>query len=144
MVRGGSAAPNLLYKKDFSMEITGKLLEKLPQQTGQGRNGTWVKQEFILETPGQYPKKVCVALWGDKAKEIDSISIGETIKASINVESREYNGKWYTDVKAWRIEKEGAASPSHVAEAPPAMPGLDDLSTEVPPADDSETGDLPF
>lgn len=126
------------------MEISGKLIEKLPQQTGQGRNGAWVKQEFIIETPDQYPKKVCIALWGEKAKEIDSISIGENIKASINVESREFNGKWYTDVKAWRIEKEGASGSTSMGQVPPSMPGLDDLSMEIPPADDSATDDLPF
>ncbi|MDY0201495.1 MAG: DUF3127 domain-containing protein [Tenuifilaceae bacterium] len=126
------------------MEISGKLIEKLPQQTGQGRNGVWVKQEFIIETADQYPKKVCIALWGEKAKEIDSISIGENIKASINVESREFNGKWYTDVKAWRLEKEGASGATSMGQVPPSMPGIDDLPMEIPPADDSATDDLPF
>jgi hypothetical protein len=143
MVRGDSVAPSLFIKTNFSMEISGKLIEKLPQQTGQGRNGTWVKQEFIVETPGQYPRKVCIALWGDKAKDIDAIAIGENIKVSVNVESREYNGRWYTDVKAWRIEKEGASGSAPRGQAPPAMPGLDDLSPEIPPADDS-VDDLPF
>ena len=125
------------------MEISGKLIEKLAQQTGQGKNGVWVKQDFIIETEDQYPKKVCIALWGEKAKEIDSIAIGESIKASINVESREFNGKWYTDVKAWRLEKIGATGPASMDGAPPAMPGLDDLSMDIPPVDDS-TDDLPF
>ncbi|MDD3567637.1 MAG: DUF3127 domain-containing protein [Bacteroidales bacterium] len=125
------------------MEISGKLVEKLPQQTGQGRNGQWVKQEFILETQEQYPRKVCIALWGDKAREIDSIAIGESLKASINVESREFNGKWYTDVKAWRIEKLGAAGQSG-ADAPPTMPSLDELPPDIPQLDDDAANDLPF
>jgi len=125
------------------MEISGKLVEKLPQQTGQGRNGQWVKQEFILETQEQYPRKVCIALWGDKARDIDSIAIGESLKASINVESREFNGKWYTDVKAWRIEKLGAAGQSG-GDAPPTMPSLDELPPDIPQLDDDATNDLPF
>ncbi|MFM8912897.1 MAG: DUF3127 domain-containing protein, partial [Flammeovirgaceae bacterium] len=73
------------------MEISGKVIGLLPMQTGQGKNGTWKKQEFILETPGQYPKKVCVSLWGDKVDEF-RVNPGDSLTASINVESREYNG----------------------------------------------------
>lgn len=90
------------------MEITGTVVSLLPLQTGQGKNGIWKKQEFILETPGQYPKKVCLSLWGEKVDE-NKLSIGEKITASINIESREYNGRWYTDVRAWKIVKDGSA-----------------------------------
>src|SRR6478609_2724694 len=87
------------------MEITGTVVSLLPLQTGQGKNGVWKKQEFIMETPGQFPKKVCLSLWGEKADE-NRISVGERITASINIESREYNGRWYTDVRAWKVQKE--------------------------------------
>lgn len=86
------------------MELKGKVAHLLSKQSGQGKNGKWQKQEFILETYAQYPKKVCVALWGDKAEQF-SVQEGETITAYIDVESREYNGWWYTDVKAWKIDK---------------------------------------
>jgi hypothetical protein len=125
------------------MEISGKLIEKLPQQTGQGKNGQWVKQEFILETQEQYPRKVCIALWGDKAREIESIPIGDSLKASINVESREFNGKWYTDVKAWRIEKLGAVG-AQVGGVPPSMPSIDELPPDIPQVNDEGADDLPF
>lgn len=85
------------------MEITGKIIKELPLQTGQGKNGNWKKQEYILEIPSdKFPKKVCVALWGDN---IDKFNIheGNTITAGIDIESREYNGKWYTDVKMWKV-----------------------------------------
>jgi hypothetical protein len=125
------------------MEITGKLIEKLPQQTGQGKNGAWVKQEFILETSDQYPRKVCIALWGERARDIDSVQIGEAIKASINVESREFNNKWYTDVKAWRIEKMGSSSTPSSTDAPP-MPTIDDVPPFIPEVNDDGSDDLPF
>ena len=84
------------------MDISGKIVQFLPLQTGNGKNGTWKKQEFILETGDTYPKKVCIAVWGDKI-DIASFKPGDTINVSFDVESREYNGKWYTDVKAWKV-----------------------------------------
>jgi len=125
------------------MEITGKLIEKLPQQTGQGKNGAWVKQEFILETPDQYPRRVCIALWGERARDIESIQLGESLKASINVESREFNGKWYTDVKAWRIEKVGGTQPQTQVDTPP-MPNPDDAPPFIPDEAEDGSDDLPF
>ncbi len=124
----------------MSLDITGKLVSKLPQQSGQGKNGTWIKQDFIIETLDQFPKKVCISLWGDKAKELDSIAIGETLKLDINIESREFNGKWYTDVKAWKMEKQGANQKSN---AP--MPNDDSLPPFLEPSNSIEpTDDLPF
>lgn len=124
----------------MSLDITGKLINKLPQQSGQGKNGTWVKQDFVIETQEQFPKKVCISLWGDKVKELDSIAIGETLKLGINVESREFNGKWYTDVKAWKIEKQGVSQKS---ETP--MSNDDNLPPFLEPSNSFEpTDDLPF
>lgn len=132
-----------LIKKRSTMEITGKLIQKLPQQTGPGKNGPWIKQEFIIETPDQFPRKVCIALWGDKARDLDAVSIGESLKASINVESREFNGKWYTDVKAWRIEKLGGSQSQVPSETPP-MPNADDTPPFIPDVAEDGSDDLPF
>lgn len=116
-----------------SLEITGKLLQKLPEQNGEGRNGTWRKQEFVIETEDQYPKKVCMNLWGDKISMLDQFGEGDRVKASINIESREYNGRWYTDIKAWRLESPGASgsNPSTGGSSKPNLgddPFPDDLS----------------
>lgn len=95
------------------MEISGKIIQVLQEQGGTGRNGAWRKQDYILETAGQYPKKVCMTVWGDKIDQF-SLKEGQDVTAGIEVESREYNGKWYTDVKAWKVDKQGAGqSPSH-------------------------------
>ncbi|MCD4696408.1 MAG: DUF3127 domain-containing protein, partial [Bacteroidales bacterium] len=96
------------------MEITGKIINILPEETGEGRNGPWKKQNFILETQDQYPKKVCITVWGDKI-DLKSFSENEAVTASINIESREYNNRWYTDVKAWRLAK---AQPEEQGSAP--------------------------
>ena len=88
------------------MEIRGKIIELLPEKSGQSANGGWRKQEYVLETDGQYPKKICFMAWGDKIDQFN-IKQGETVEVSVDLESREYNGRWYTDVKAWKVSKDG-------------------------------------
>jgi hypothetical protein len=83
------------------MEINGKIIELLPEQSGESANGAWRKQQYILETDSQYPKKICFMVWSDKIDEL-AIKQGENLAVSIDIESREYNGRWYTDVKAWQ------------------------------------------
>ena len=72
------------------MEIKGKIIEILPLKTGQSANGEWRKQEFILETESNYPKKICFMAWGEKIDEF-AIKQSETLKVSVDLESREYN-----------------------------------------------------
>lgn len=85
------------------MEITGTLVQILSPQSGTSKNGTWKKQEFIIETGDMYPKKVCLAAWGDKI-DISRFSPGQALKVSFDAESREYNGRWYTDLKAFNVQ----------------------------------------
>jgi hypothetical protein len=96
------------------MDISGKIVQFLQVQTGQGKNGTWKKQEFILETGDTYPKKICIAVWGDKI-DMGSFKPGDAVDVSFDVESREFNGRWYTDVKAWKMvsKKGGGAVPDN-------------------------------
>jgi hypothetical protein len=89
------------------LEISGKIIELLEAKSGQSANGEWRKQEYVLETEAQYPKKVCFMAWGDKIDQFD-IKRGEQLTVSIDLESREYNGRWYTDVKAWKVSRGGA------------------------------------
>ena len=88
------------------LEIKGKIIEILPEKSGQSANGEWRKQEYVLETDSNYPKKICFMAWGNKIDEFD-LKQGETVEVSVDLESREYNGRWYTDVKAWKVSKEG-------------------------------------
>jgi hypothetical protein len=114
--------------------VSGSVIHILPEQTGAGKNGTWRKRDFVIETKDQYPKKICMTQWGD---EIDnsSVSIGQTVTAHIDIASREYNGRWYTDVKAWKIElgdsdgfiEEGNAAPVSKKTPPPLVDVDDDL-----------------
>lgn len=83
------------------MNLKGKVIQVLPEQIGQGKNGEWKKQEIIIETEGQYPKKVCVSLWGDK---VGTVLNNASIDVQLDPESREYNGRWYTELRAWKVE----------------------------------------
>ena len=85
------------------MKIIAKLTQILPLQTGFGKNGQWRKQDIIVETDGQYPKNICISIWGDNINE-NQLIIGTQLSIDFDIESREFNGKWYTDVKAWKID----------------------------------------
>jgi hypothetical protein len=85
------------------MQLTAKLLTLLPLQTGKGKNGDWKKQDLIVETGENYPKKICISVWGNKINP-SVLVVGNELRIDFDVESREYNGRWHTDVKAWKIE----------------------------------------
>ena len=77
------------------MEVTGKLIQKLPVQSGVSSSGNnWSKAEFVIETVEQYPKKICANLWGDRARALDQFQEGSLITVSFDLESREFNGRW--------------------------------------------------
>lgn len=88
----------------MALELSGKVISLLPEQTGSGKNGTWSKIDFVIETEDQYPKKVCFSSWGDKVAQVKGLQPGQKVKVSFNVESREFNGKWYTDLRIWKLE----------------------------------------
>ncbi len=78
---------------------------KLPLQQGTSRNGNnWMKQEYVLETNEAYPKKVHFDFFGERANQYN-FEVGDVILLSFDIESREYNGRWYTDIRGWKAEK---------------------------------------
>ena len=138
----------------MALEIEGTLAQKLPVQSGNSARGPWAKQEFILEYPdGNFTAKACFTAWGqDKVQDLGKYQVGDKVKVSFNLKSREYNGRWYNDLQIWKIAPAGAqpAAPAQpapqarpVAQAPayqqaPA-PTLEDM-----PADTEGAEDLPF
>ena len=95
------------------MELIAKLVKKLSQEVGQGKNGQWIKGAFIAETEGEFPKKVHFTVWGENmVTTLDTIKEGELIKVYFSVESREYNERWYTDLKAYRIDSLMSVTPN--------------------------------
>ncbi|MCD8287432.1 MAG: DUF3127 domain-containing protein [Porphyromonadaceae bacterium] len=119
------------------MEIKGRIIHVLPLQSGVGQvsGKEWKKQEYVLETQEQqrYPRKVCFQLSGSRIDQYP-LSVGDEVVVSFDLESREGRGRWYTDVRAWRIEKlssseAAAAAPS---EAPTAEPEPEGQSDDLP------------
>lgn len=124
----------------MSLELIARLERKLPVQRGSSARGAWSKQEFVVQTEDVYPKKVCMSVWGDdKIQELENIREGEKVKISFNLESREYNQKWYTDVRAWKMVKyEDTVQPVHENQdemIPKPMINVDDMESD---------DDLPF
>ncbi len=105
------------------MEIRGRIIQVLPLASGTSKAGNpWKKQEYVLETQEQYPRKVCFNIFGDRVDQYP-VQVGEDVVVSFDLESREFNGRWYTDVRAWKIEK---------ADAMPQAPAYGDPSQQAP------------
>ena len=134
------------------MEITGKVVRLGNLTEGTSARGPWRKQELIIETEEQYPRTVCLICWTNQIDEIQKFAPGQTIKAQIEISSREFNGKWYTDVRVWRFAPVGAAVPAAAAPAQPAQqpamhqtpPAAAPAPDFYPPAGDDSVDDLPF
>ena len=104
------------------MELTGKLVAIGDITEGQSARGTWRKQIFAIETMEQYPKKVAFMAWGDRCDDVAVLNLGDTLTVQFDVESREFNGKWYTDLKAWSIKgAQSQGAPTQI-QNPPQQP----------------------
>ena len=131
------------------MELTGKVIAVLPLQSGTSNktgNG-WQKQEYVIETvEEQYPRRLCFNLWQERIDQF-KIQEGEFITVSFDIDAREYNGRWYNDIRAWKVERATIDAAAPVA----AMPGVSTapMATPAPAAPaqssagDAES-DLPF
>ena len=136
----------------MALELEGTIRQKMGVQSGTSARGQWAKQEFVVDFPdGNFTSQACFTAWGqDKVQELDKYQVGDRVKVSFNLKSREFNGRWYNDLQIWRIAPAGeaqpaAAAPAYAAPSAPQAPApmapaptLDDM-----PADSPED-DLPF
>ena len=97
------------------MEITGKIIAVLPERGGIAKSGNeWKTQEYVIETHEQYPKKVCFNVFGaDKIAQFN-IQVGDEMTVSFDINAREYNGRWYNDIRAWKVERGTATVPTDI------------------------------
>ena len=102
------------------MEIRGKLVQKLERETGVSKSGkTWEKQSILVDQAGtDYNKAVAISFFGDKIKKLRDIEEGSDVSVSINLSSREYNGKYYHNIDGWFIAKVGKETVSPIDESP--------------------------
>ena len=141
------------------MELVGKIIQVLPAQEGVGRNGNpWKVQPYVLETLDQYPRKVHFEVFGEDRIKQNPCDIDQLVTVSFDIESREFNGRWYTSIRAWKIQQGDttqvaapapAAAPvvAPVAAAPAQDAPADVIPANVDPFDASAgdgTSDLPF
>ena len=124
------------------MEITGKIIAVLPERGGTSKTGNeWKMQEYVLETHEQYPKKICFNVFGaDKIAQFN-IQAGEELTVSFDINAREYQGRWYNDIRAWKVERGDAASTMPPAKAPQ----INATTVKAPDFNtQDEADDLPF
>ena len=141
------------------MEVVGKIIQVLPAQEGVGRNGNpWKVQPYVLETLDQYPRKVHFEVFGEDRIKQNPCDIDQLVTVSFDIESREFNGRWYTSIRAWKIQQGDttqvaapapAAAPvaAPVSAAPAQEATADVIPANVDPFDASAgdgTSDLPF
>ena len=124
------------------MEFKGKIIAVLPLQKGVSKSSgnEWKKQEYVIENHDQYPRKMCFNLWSDKIDQFN-IQLGEELNVSFDIDAREYNGRWYNDIRAWKVERVSEAAPA--APQPADVPPVPEMpASNFPPA--SSDDDLPF
>lgn len=122
------------------MEFEGIVYKILPMTQGTSSRGDWQRQDVVFELPSEFSRKICVTFF-NKPSDVAKLREGATFTVSVNVESREYNGRWYTDVRAWRLQPKEAAGQSAAAPAMPEAAPLEEPSYSTAQA---EVDDLPF
>ena len=135
------------------MEITGKIIAALEPRGGvsQRTGNSWKTQEFVIETHEQYPRKCVFNVFGEDRLREFNIQVGEVVTVSFDVDAREYNGRWYNDIRAWRVQRGVVAAPGAPAPAAPAAVPAPTAPVAAPAspapaaaAPAADNGDLPF
>ena len=103
------------------MELTGKIIAEFNERGGiSNRTGNeWKAKSYVLEVPGEFPRKLVFDVFGADRLQAFNLQIGETVTVSFDIDAHEYNGRWFNDVRAFRIDR-GQAAPTASAEAAPA------------------------
>ena len=131
------------------MEISGKIIQVLPEQGGVGKTSgkEWKMQAYVLETQEQYPRKVHFEVFGEDRIKANPCQLDDIVTVSFDIESREFNGRWYTSIRAWKIQQgvvEAAAPQPAPVAAPVAAAPQANVETFDAAAGVEETTDLPF
>ena len=123
------------------MEFEGVVYKILPATSGTAARGEWKRQDVVFELPQEFSRKICVTFF-NKESDVAQLREGMAYMVSVNVESREYNGRWYTDVRAWRVQPKVVEAPAAEPAMPEMPPFAEEPSYAATPA--AEVDDLPF
>lgn len=127
------------------MELTGKIITEFNERGGvSNRTGNeWKAKSFVLEVPGEYPRKLVFDVFGTDRLQAFNIQVGETLTVHFDIDAHEYNGRWFNDIRAFRIDRPQAApqaAPQVAAPIQTQTAPIDTTPFEAP----SATDDLPF
>lgn len=123
------------------MEVKGKIIVALPEQSGVSKAGNqWKKREYVLETQETYPRKIHFDFFGERADQYP-LNVGDIITLSFDIESREYNGRWFTSIRGWKADKAEASTATYPQ---PAAVSTGDIVPPPPAIVADESDDLPF
>lgn len=112
------------------MELAGKVKQILEPVEGENQRGKWRRQDFVIETEGEYPSEVCFTVWNEKF-DLSQLKEGMPVTVYFNLSSREHNGRWYTSATAWRIQSESAGEGEVIDREPPEA-GSQEINDDLP------------
>lgn len=132
------------------MELTGRIIAVLPAQSGtsQRTGNTWMSQDYVIEVPGQYPRKCLFRIFGEDRIKQFNIHQNEDLTVQFDIDAHEYNGRWFNDIRAYNVMR-GQAPVAAAADAPSfapqqAAPAAAPFPPAQEPASEGSADDLPF
>ncbi len=133
------------------MELTGKIISVLPAKSGvsQRTGNQWMVQEYVIETGGTYPKKCIFSVFGEDKIKVFDIKVGDTLTISIDIDAREYNGKYYNSIQAYKVDRPQPTQNNEqsIQQTPPPQNNEQSIQQAPPPQPSKEVpnpDDLPF
>ena len=128
----------------MALRIEGRVTQITPIESGEGQRGTWKKRLLIIDTLDQFPRRIAFTVWNDRAEALDNLRIGQRVVIDFSVESREYNGRWYTDAKAFAVkvvkEEDVVGGSSRPSATPTSVP--DDMTAQTQSGEQAEEDNL--
>lgn len=121
------------------MELTGKIIQVLEARSGVSKSSgnSWKVQEYVLETQEQYPHRMLFSVFGEDKIQQAAISAGDEVTVSFDINCREFNGRWFNDIRAWKVEHVAGGAP-----VPPTAAPAEPVTSPFAPTDEKD--DLPF
>lgn len=128
------------------MEIEGKIIQVLEARGGtSAKTGSpWKMQSYVLEMPGTFPRRMVFEVFGEDKINAMNIQEGQDLRVSFDIDAREYQGRWYNSIRAWKVEPAGAAAPMPPAQQPPFVAPAASAPASTTVATEESTDDLPF
>ena len=128
------------------MELQGKVIAALNVRTGTSARGEWKAQDFVIETHESYPRKMAFTVFGEDRLQRFNIQIGQEVNVSFDIDAHEYQGRWFNNIRAWRVVAASENAVPPVVDAAPITPATDipAPTADVAPASEDKVDDLPF